>query len=376
MKKILLSIVLSALLLGMAIGQSLSLSNAEGEIPANSIVTELVDAGTGQAVTHIYVTNNNTSTLSVLVKKVENYLETDMQCSICWAGNCYPPNVFVSPNAEDLAPGETNTEGFSGDLFIDNNAVGISSVSYVFFDENNPSDSVMVIVNYIVSSTNSSFGLSNDDGPLENNGSLIVNGNPDDESLISYVHVTNNASTDKSVKVRRIETHIPGDAYSSFCWVQCYPPNVSVSPGALNMAPGDISTLFTGDYYPEGVEGNASVSYVFFDENDLSDFSTINVTYVPFAVGIEENNLNEIFLSNAYPNPASTVVSLDYDLKDVNDTKLVIYNLLGSVVRDVHITDVIGKIKVNVSDLDEGIYFYSLLVNNETVKTQKLVVKH
>jgi hypothetical protein len=60
----------------------------------------------------------------------------------------------------------------------------------------------------------------------------------------------------------------------------------------------------------------------------------------------------------------------------VNDAKLVIYNLLGSVVRDVQINDAIGKLKVNVSDMDDGIYFYSLLVNNETVKTQKLVVKH
>jgi len=233
----------------------------------------------------------------------------------------------------------------------------------------------MVIVNYIVTSTTSSFALSNDDGELLNNGPLIISGDPGDESLVSYVFATNESTKDKEVKIRRIETHMPEGTSSYFCWAQCYPPATNVSPTAMTIAIGETNTNFSGDYLPSGIEGEATISYVFFDEEDLSDFSTINVTYVASTVGIEEN-LNEIFLSNAYPNPASTVVSLDYDLKDVNDAKLVIYNLLGSVVRDVQINDAIGKLKVNVSDMDDGIYFYSLLVNNETVKTQKLVIKH
>ena len=375
MKKILLSFVLSGLLLGVAIGQSLSLSNAEGDITANSVFTELVDPATGQYNTHLYVTNNSSSTLSVLVKKVEHYLEGDMQISICWAGNCYPPNVFVSPNAEEMAPGETNTDGFSGDLFI-NDGVGITSASYVFFDENNPSDSVMVIVNYIVTSTPASLALSNDDGDLENNGALIISGDPGDEALVSHVYATNESTKDIDVKIRRIETHMPQGTSSYFCWAQCYPPATNVSPTAMTIAIGETNTNFSGDYLPSGIEAEATISYVFFDENDLSDFSTINVTYVASPVGIEQNDLNSIYLSNAYPNPASTVVSLDYDLNDVNDAKLVIYNLLGSVVKDVQITDAMGKLKVNITDLDDGIYFYSLLVKNETLKTQKLVVKH
>ncbi len=175
--------------------------------------------------------------------------------------------------------------------------------------------------------------------------------------------------------VRRIETNMPPETSSFFCWVQCYPPTVSVSPDGLLMAPGDFSNLFSGDYEPNGIPGEASISYVFFDEDDLSNFSTINVTF-DVAVGIEENNFDNVYLSNAYPNPASTVMSLDYDLKDVNGAKLVVYDLLGSVVKNVEVTDAIGKLKVNVSDLDDGVYFYSLLVKNETVKTQKLVVKH
>ena len=375
MKKILLSLMLSGLLLGVAIGQSLSLSNSEGDIPANSVFTELVDPGSGQYNTHLYVTNNSSSTLSVLVKKIENYLEGDMQISICWAGNCYPPNVYVSPNSEEMVAGETNTAGFSGDLFI-NDEVGISSVSYVFFDENNPSDSVMVIVNYIVTSTSSSLALSNDDGDLENNGTLIVNGDPSDEAIVSHVYATNEANKDLEVKVRRIETHMPEGTSSYFCWAQCYPPATNVSPTAMTITPGETNDFFSGDYIPAGVVGEATISYVFFDEEDLSNFSTINVTYVAATVGIEENNLNEVYLSNAYPNPASTTVSLDYDLKDVNGAKLVVYNLLGSVVKDIQIPDAMGKLKVNIADLDDGIYFYSLLVKNETVKTKKLVVKH
>ena len=34
-----------------------------------------------------------------------------------------------------------------------------------------------------------------------------------------------------------------------------------------------------------------------------------------------------------------------------------------------------SHVSINVSDLTDGIYFYSLIVNNETVKTNKLVVR-
>lgn len=379
MKKILLSLVLSGLLLGVAIGQSLSLSNAAGDIPANSVLTELVEPGTGTYATVLFVTNNSSSAISVKAKKIENYLEGDdvdgMLSSICWAGQCYSPSVFVSPNAEIIEPDETNEDGFAGDLHK-NGYVGISSVTYVFFDENNPNDSISVIVNYIVTSTSSSLALSNDDGDLENNGTLIINGSPDDVTLISHVYATNVDNKDLEVKVRRIETHLPDETLSYFCWAQCYLPATNVSPTAMTIVPGETNTFFSGDYEPSGVAGEATISYVFFDEGDLSNFSTINVTYIASTVGIEENDLNEVYLSNAYPNPASTTVSMDYDLKDVNDAKLVVYNLLGGVVRDLQITDAIGKLKVNVTDLDDGIYFYSLLVKNETVRTQKLVVKH
>ncbi|RLD52913.1 MAG: hypothetical protein DRJ05_16990, partial [Bacteroidetes bacterium] len=277
-------------------------------------------------------------------------------------------------NADTLQPGETNEDGFSGDLF-ESGYIGISSVTYVFFDEDNPNDSVSVIVNYIVTDTPSSFTLSLNGVDFENNEVITVSGSVIDESITSNMHVTNISDKDISVKVRRIETHLPPETSSFFCWVNCYTPDVDVSLDALLMAPGDFSELFHGDFVPNGITGEASISYVFFDEADLSNFSTINVNFVS-TVGVEENNFDNIYLSSAYPNPASTFVSLDYDLKDMNGAKLVVYNLLGSAVKDIQITEDIGKIKMDVTDLDEGIYFYSLLVDNKTVKTQKLVVRH
>jgi len=380
MKKILLSLVLSGLLIGVAIGQSLSLSNANGPITGNSVFTELVEPGSGAFATLIYVTNNSDSPISVLAKKIENYLEADdeggMKCSICWAGQCYSPSVFISPNAETIEPGETNEDGFAGDLHKFG-YVGISSVTYVFYDENNPVDSVSLIVNYIVTAVaQSSLVLSLNDVDLENNDVISINGSVEDENLTSHVKITNNAETDISVKVRRIETNMPAGSSSYFTWLEQYANEVSVSPDGEQMSPGGMSTSFSGDYQPNNVAGEASISYVFFDENDLSNFSTINVTYIASTVGIEENNFDNVYLSNAYPNPANTVVTLDYDLKSVNGAKLVVYDLLGSVVKNVEVNDAIGKLKINVSDLDEGVYFYSLLVKNENVTTQKLVVKH
>ncbi len=86
--------------------------------------------------------------------------------------------------------------------------------------------------------------------------------------------------------------------------------------------------------------------------------------------------IDKIFVSEVYPNPTREFVSVDYDITGLNNAKVVIFNLLGSKVKEIELSDPVGTLKVNTSDLLEGIYFYSLLINNESLITQKLIIKH
>ena len=88
------------------------------------------------------------------------------------------------------------------------------------------------------------------------------------------------------------------------------------------------------------------------------------------------DNVNDVMIPSEieiYPNPASDFVNFDIEMQNVQSASIVIYNMMGQEVVRQYIKD--SHVSINVSDLTDGIYFYSLIVNNETVKTNKLVVR-
>ena len=87
---------------------------------------------------------------------------------------------------------------------------------------------------------------------------------------------------------------------------------------------------------------------------------------------------NTIFeLSNVYPNPANTEANFDFTLNaSISKAQINIYNLLGSKIKTYVLNENEGTLTANTSDLNEGIYFYSLVIDNESKLTQKLIIKH
>ena len=77
-----------------------------------------------------------------------------------------------------------------------------------------------------------------------------------------------------------------------------------------------------------------------------------------------------------YPVPASNVVNFDYNFPaSVNNATIAIYNMMGQEVMRNEISGIQGKASLNVSDLADGVYFYSLIVNGEMAKSSKLIIK-
>ena len=111
-----------------------------------------------------------------------------------------------------------------------------------------------------------------------------------------------------------------------------------------------------------------------FFENIDDEPIVFTVKFICDDVSVNDYTDNKIF-SNAYPNPAKNMVSFDYNMpNDVQTASIAIYNMMGQEVlkQDLNIGG--SRLDVNVSDLTDGVYFYSLIVNNQAVKTNKLVV--
>ena len=92
--------------------------------------------------------------------------------------------------------------------------------------------------------------------------------------------------------------------------------------------------------------------------------------------GIAEEAMQGGSISEIYPNPARYFVNLDYQLTSkVNSARVKVFNLLGATVKEAVMETGNGQLKLDVSDLENGIYFYSVLINGDIYKTKKFVIQ-
>lgn len=212
-------------------------------------------------------------------------------------------------------------------------------------------------------------------------GRYEVRGNVDDMQELAFImHVINDGSEAVTITCEREVVSITEGASNNFCFGSCFPDDMSSTEMTIepysNMDPSDpyypyeFSAHFkpydqnTWELLPAGAE--LTVRYTFTERGGEPMTFEFYFLYDPVSV---EENLSNLF-SNAYPNPASNFVNFDCEMQNAT---IAIYNMMGQEVirQDVNSTHV----SINVSDLTDGIYFYSIIVNGEAVKTNKIVVR-
>ena len=68
-------------------------------------------------------------------------------------------------------------------------------------------------------------------------------------------------------------------------------------------------------------------------------------------------------------------MNFDFNLSGVNNASVNIVNLLGSVVKHADLMAGSDKVSIDVSDLPQGVYFYSVVADGNIIQTKKLIVK-
>jgi hypothetical protein len=124
-----------------ASAQSLQIVDADSVVYGNAHTT--IDMAS-----HIKLKNVSNRSLNVHVKRLDkNYNALTDSNAICW-GICYTPATSQTPFASPVVP-DSVYEEFSGHVYPDLNGVVLSGpITYVFFDENNPTDSVAHTIYY------------------------------------------------------------------------------------------------------------------------------------------------------------------------------------------------------------------------------------
>lgn len=189
------------------------------------------------------------------------------------------------------------------------------------------------------------------------------------------IKVLNTNNQNVRILVKKTELEIAEGSENSFCWGACYLPSAIVSFLSVELGSGESdSTSFRGEFMPQGTTGTTIVKYVFFDQDNPADSTYFTAVYNSNSTGIDIS-ANNYFVSPIYPNPANIKASFRYYVDPVLNNRFRVTNLIGVEIINRLVNESSGIIDFDVSDIGQGIYFFSFSNNEKILSTQKLIIR-
>ena len=199
------------------------------------------------------------------------------------------------------------------------------------------------------------------------------------EKITAQIPIRNLSTEPLHLIVKRLGKVIGTSQKTYFCWDdQCLNSDQDQLP--ISKRVGSLETLNKLESVLEAglVPGISSVKYLIYNRDNPSESLTYEVNYT-----IEEDfdrkslySSSEIRLNDVYPNPVTEYAIIDYNLTNSDvKAKMVFHNVLGSIVSEYELVPFESKLKVNTTDFNSGVYFYTLYIDGDGVMTHKLIVR-
>jgi hypothetical protein len=215
-----------------------------------------------------------------------------------------------------------------------------------------------------------------------NNTTIDINVT-DGLDFVYDIDIHNTSTNAITYKITRVILNgtLGTDCSVNFCTgTTCYPPKTDTSwtmPQGAIIGSNSNLTGASGisTHFVEGTPATEnSIYYKIFDVSNTNDSAVVTLHY-KIATGINEFEKTGGSISNAFPNPSNTTIAVNYNLNESTQKgKIILYDMLGKVVKEAVLTDKLGVFKMDVSELNAGVYFYALQVSNKNLVTKKLII--
>lgn len=225
--------------------------------------------------------------------------------------------------------------------------------------------------------------LTDYDGEVVNGQTVVVYGGASEFVLGQGLTATLDEGTDRVFNVRRYELDVQPSTANYFCWGQCYAPRDAgqsvvwqgAAQDALLMVNGQPNENFHAYHMPNGLVGNSTYRYVWFDTALPTDSVWCDIQFRSIDnVGVDE--LVPTASLGVFPNPSRGLdVQFALELRNVDQVlDLVVFNALGERIRTITVRPGQLNVRLGTDALAEGLYFASLLQTGNTLATQRFVV--
>ncbi len=200
------------------------------------------------------------------------------------------------------------------------------------------------------------------------------------EDITSYIHFRNIAGNANNYLAEQIKLDLVTGHDAYFCWgVDCYPTSVLVATDTVDLMPNQIDSTFIGYLTPyalgPAVDGISTMKYRIWNITDTADKFEKIIVYVAGNVSsLSHSKINggDVYV---YPNPASTSLKLVYGDVEAESGRVIIRNVLGSSVMSKDIDLKSNMTELDLTDLPNGIYLYTLEIEGSAAVTKKFTVR-
>ncbi len=221
-----------------------------------------------------------------------------------------------------------------------------------------------------------SLVLMNSNGVVNNGDTITYYSTDANATFVCHVMVKNTSSSDIAVRAKKVELDTVPGSENYFCWTQCYMPSIYIGDTLIIKAGATNKNSFSGDYDAMGNAGKTRIRYVFYDDANPSDSVSFVVEYYAGSgVGYQIDKRISAE-AKVYPNPARNGFTLSYSLSQNSDNAVFeLRNILGSKIRSIKLSGVSGQKRIDVSDLQNGVYFYTVRIDGNAVVSRKLIIR-
>jgi hypothetical protein len=186
-------------------------------------------------------------------------------------------------------------------------------------------------------------------------------------------------TSDKSITliIRKINEQIGSTQKKYFCIDNnCLDPKVE--DYIIKVEPGQTVTNFYVALDAGLDQNESSIRYLAYNKSNPGQSLEVELNF-----NVEEKlgkaniySSRHITVYDVYPNPAIDHANVAYKLNnDVVQAKILVHNILGNIIEEYGLSSMETLVRINTENLNAGIYFYTLYVENEGVMTRKLIIK-
>lgn len=200
--------------------------------------------------------------------------------------------------------------------------------------------------------------------------------------------IENMSSNNLSLKIRKTIVSTPSGCSTPNDIIFCDPVNCYSNPATAvgfafpinaNQIIDPATNLYglKADVLAGSCTGTYVVRYKVYNTANTADSASVTMIYYVTPTAIATVDAKNFVMGNALPNPATNNSTIKYEFPAVPaSASIKIFNTMGTPVKEIRLEGQEGKANIDASSLAEGMYFYSLIVNNKPVSTKKLLVTH